>query len=409
VSKEINTESISRLIYKSIIKSLKKKEKENLQDWLKDESNEKLYAEIVSSNSIYKKRALYQESNKEKVFEIIHKKINRTNTKSIVKRRFFRSVKYAASIIILFAIGNSIYKANFDTNAITQEAIKNINPGYEKATLVLSDGTTIDLEEHKNEFIVSDNIQVKNEEKGLVYNAITKTTSIDNVTRPLKYNTLKVPRGGMYQVVLSDGTKVWLNSETSLTYPERFDGEQRIVQLEGEAYFEVTKDVKEFIVKTNVADVTVLGTQFNVSSYKDNAFFSSTLVEGKIKLATSHDKNKDNSLILAPNQRGLINKNSSKIQFETVDTEVYTAWKEGKFYFEKERLESILKSLGRWYNIDIVFEDESLKKEMFTGVAYKDRQIDNLLDMISKTTRINYIITQNKINNKYELKLSRNQ
>ncbi len=405
MSEKINTYSVSRLIYKSVIKSLKKKEKENLKDWLKDESNKNLYNEILSSTSVYNKRALYEQSNKEKVFEIIQQEINKNKAKSILKQRYLRLFKYAASVLILLTLGNLIYKAKFDANSITQEAIKNIEPGSEKATLVLSDGTTVDLEEHKNELIISNNIaQINNEEDGLVYKVVDNENSADNVAQPLKFNTLKVPIGGMYQVVLSDGTKVWLNSATSLTYPEKFGGEQRIVQLEGEAYFEVTKDVKEFIVKTNSADVTVLGTQFNVSSYNDDTFFSSTLVEGKIQLTST---NTNSSLILAPNQRGIVNKNSSKIQVEIVDTEVYTAWKEGKFYFEREQLESILKRLSRWYNIDIVFDDESLKTEMFTGVVYKDKKIDHLLNMIHKTTQVNYVITKNKINDKYELKLTR--
>ncbi|MFC2109908.1 FecR family protein, partial [Bacteroidota bacterium] len=315
-------------------------------------------------------------------------------------------LKYAAAILILFTIGNSIYRANFDTNTITKEAIKNIKPGSEKATLILSDGTTVDLESHKNELILSDNrTQAKNKEEGLVYNIVANENSTSSVIKPLKYNTLKVPTGGMYQVVLSDGTKVWLNSETSLTYPEIFTGEQRIVQLKGEAYFEVTKNSKEFIVKTNTAEITVLGTQFNVSSYIDDAFFSSTLVEGKIKLATSANSN--NSIILAPNQRGLINKNSSKIQVTPVDTEAYTAWIEGKFYFKSERLENILKRMSRWYNIDIIYEDDTLKNKIFTGVFYKGKTIDNLLDMICKTTQVNYSIIKNKINDKYELTLTK--
>ena len=398
---------ISKLIYKSLIKSLKKKEKESLQDWLKDESNEKLYTEIVSSSSIYKKRALYEHSNKEKVFKIIQQKINKK--KPIINRNYFKALKYAASVIIIFAIGNYIFKKQYDAQVITQEAVKNIKPGYEKATLVLSDGTTIDLEEHKNKLIKSDSIsQIKNAEEGLVYNINTKEAPVENDDQPLKYNTLKVPIGGMYQVVLSDGTKVWLNSATSLKYPERFIGEQRIVQLDGEGYFEVAKNVKEFIVETTTAYVTVLGTQFNVSSYSDDSFFSSTLVEGKINLTTSENINTKNPLILAPNQRGVVYKNSSKIEVISVDTEVYTAWKEGRFYFERERLENILKVMGRWYDIDVVFEDESLKAEMFTGVVYKNKTIDNLLNMISKTAKVNYTITKSTINDKYELKIIKN-
>ena len=410
MSKKTNPYNISRLIYKSVIKSLKNKEKENLQDWLNDESNEKLFTKIISSSSINDKRTLYQHSNKDKVFKLIQDKIKDNKKKALIKRRYLTVLKYAASIAILLAISNVVYKTQFDTNAITQEAIKNITPGYEKATLVLSDGTTINLEEHQNELVVSDNIaQVQNTSQGLVYNVVAKADQTSDVVEPIKYNALKVPVGGMYQVTLPDGTKVWLNSETSLRYPERFDGSQRIVELEGEAYFEVTKDDKEFIVITKTANVKVLGTHFNVSSYEEDSFFSSTLVEGKIKLASKQDINTNSSIILAPEQRGIVDKRTSKIQVSTVDTEVYTAWKEGKFYFERERLDNILTRMSRWYDVDVFFDNESLKVETFTGVVLKNRPIDYLLNMISKTTKINYTITKSENKDKYELKLSREE
>jgi len=400
--------NVSRLIYKSVSQTINSEEKKALERWLKKGSNNEFYSEIIQSEAIHKKELLYKNSNKDKAFGRIQKKIDQREQSKLFVLKTYKIFKYASILVVFLAVGNLIYKTSFEETNVMENAVEKIKPGYEKATLVLSDGTIVDLEQHKNEMIVSNNLtQVQNTEKGLVYVPSEKSNQKKGVTQPLKYNTLQVPIGGIYTVQLPDGTKVWLNSATSLTYPERFDGEQRIVQLEGEAYFEVTKGAKEFIVQTSRANITVLGTQFNVSSYNTDPYFSSTLVEGKIKLSTSQDLNTNSSVILAPNQRGVVGANTSRIEVNNVDVEVFTAWKEGKFYFEKERLENILTRMSRWYNIDVVFDNESLKTETFTGVFYKNKTIDNLLDMISKTARVNYIITKNKSNNKYELKLTR--
>ena len=396
---------ISQLIYKSVSKIISKKEQNELKQWMEVESNRQLYAHIIQKETIEKKKLLYKAANKDIVYKRIVKQIENKKHKKAIKLKRLNILKYAAVFVIFLTAGTWVYNTSFNETTITEKAIKNIEPGYEKATLVLSDGSTIDLEAHKNELIASSSItEIQNTDEGLVYNTVDKKVPINTISQALKYNTLRVPVGGMYQVTLPDGTKAWLNSETSLKYPERFDGEQRIVELEGEAYFEVTKSVKEFIVKTNTANITVLGTQFNVSAYKNDSYFSSTLVEGKVRLSSESSLN---SVILAPSQRAVLNHNGTTFNVNQVDPEIYTAWKEGKFYFERERLDNILTRVSRWYNIDVVFENDYLKDQTFTGVVLKNKTIDNLLDMISKTTRINYTITKNKTNDKYELKLTR--
>ncbi|MDO5977853.1 FecR family protein [Flavivirga spongiicola] len=399
---------IEKIIANYFDQQITDSEAKELISWI-EKGNRDIFNNYVTLNFSLEQLKIAKRNKKTVSWDKIASKINdkpSIKTIPIYKRKLF---KYAASILILITIGNYVYKKSINETVTIENTLKEIKPGYEKATLVLSDGTIIDLEQHKNELITSDNqMQVQNTDDGLVYNSITEATQIKGVTETLKYNTLQVPIGGIYQVKLPDGTKVWLNSASSLRYPERFNGSQRIVELTGEAYFDVTKDTKEFIVKTNTADITVLGTQFNVSSYNEDSFFSSTLVEGKIKLTTSQGINDNNSVILSPNQRGLVNKALSKVEVKPVETEVYTAWKEGKFYFERERLDQILTRMARWYNVDVAFEDDSLKKETFTGVMLKNKPIDNLLNMISETTRINYIITKSKINEKYELKLTRN-
>ncbi|MGY0408452.1 MAG: FecR family protein, partial [Polaribacter sp.] len=388
MSKDQTVYYISKLIYKSVYQTISSKEVEELNEWLQIESNQELYARISQKEAINNKKRLYKKSNKKEVLKRIQKKIQEKKKSKRDRLKVYNLLKYAAVLAMFLAIGNFVYKASFNQDtqkAITKQAIKKIKTGYKKATLVLSDGTTVDLEQHKNEWIVSNNrTQIQNTDAGLVYNLSTMASKKTKSTQPLKYNTLQVPIGGIYQVKLPDGTKVWLNSASSLTYPEKFTGTQRLVKLDGEAYFEVTKRAKEFVVQTNTANVTVLGTHFNVSAYNNDSFFSSTLVEGRIKLTTPQDLHSHSPVILTPNQRGVINKSTSKMEVSTIDTDVFTAWKEGKFYFEKERLDQIVTRMARWYNVDIVFQEDALKEKTFTGVMLKNKSIEYLLNMIRK-------------------------
>lgn len=318
---------------------------------------------------------------------------------------FYRTsiFKYAATILLFIALAFTIgYNTFYNEAAITKKALTEISPGYSKATLVLSDGTKVDLDAHKNELISQDDVStIQNTDSGLVYDVVNNIDEKNEIAE-LKYNTLFVPNGGVYQIKLPDGTKVWLNSATSLKFPERFVGDKREVTLYGEAYFEVTKDKKPFIVTTNTASVTVLGTQFNVCSYIEDTYFSSTLVEGSVKLSSTLN---DNSEVLKPFQRAVITKGEDVIDLKPVDVKIYTSWKNGKFVFERESLEHILIKMSRWYDVDIVFENENLKNQTFTGVAYKNKSIENLLNMITQITKANYKITKNSKSGKYEITL----
>ena len=360
-------------------------------------------------NEIPNKKLLLDKIFKNIKTSISKEPVKKVKIKRVSLRKFF---KYAALIAVLLIASNLLYKKTFTNELVTKKAVEKIKSGYEKATLILEDGTTVDLKSNDNTVIASTNItQIKNENNILKYNTLTKETTTNNkeeitLEETLVYNTLVVPIGGMYQVELPDGTRVWINSASSLKYPVKFSGENRTVELTGEAYFEVTKDSKEFIVETNSASISVLGTKFNVSSYNNDAYFSSTLVEGKIKLTTK--LNTEKSVILSPGERGKINNGTSTITTKKVDPQVFTAWKEGKFYFEKENLDRILTKIGRWYDIDIVFDDPSIKKETFTGVVLKNKPIDYLLNMISETANLKYNLKKNTVDEKYKLIISKN-
>ncbi|MCR8669012.1 FecR domain-containing protein [Aestuariibaculum sp. M13] len=393
------SKEIEDILLKYLSQSANPEELRQLSKWLEDSKNKQIFKEFVKTN--YAITYSVNHPNTKATVETLMNKI-RKEPKVFKLQTVF---KYAAILILFIAVGIGVYNETYkNEEVIVENALKEILPGDQKATLVLSDGSVVDLAAHQDELISKDELaSIQNTKEGLVYDALTNQEEL--ITEQPKINTLNVPVGGVYQIKLPDGTKVWLNSATSLEFPERFVGDQRVVTLKGEAYFEVTKSKRPFIVKTNSADITVLGTQFNVSSYDDDEYFSSTLVEGSIAL--NSNLKDQSSTILAPGQRAVIEKMNPSIDVASVDTQVYTAWKEGKFYFERESLEQILVKMSRWYNVDVIIENESLKSETFTGVAYKNKQVDYLLNMISKTTKVNYKITKNNKTEKYEITLTK--
>lgn len=289
---------------------------------------------------------------------------------------------------------------NSENNPKNEVVVRSIAPVYHNPTLVLADGTVVSLEP-KKEKIVSKNGVISNVNSVLVYDAkdLNGTTSTGD-------NTLIVPVGGIYAVNLSDGTKVWLNSKSSLKYPVEFSSDKRIVTLEGEAYFEVAKNPHSpFIVKTKSGNVTVLGTHFNVSSYTEDQLFAATLAEGKVKVSGISTESEKTSVALTPGQQARIYHKNEEIKITEVDPAAYTAWKDGRFYFENESLKSILTKMSRWYNFNVKFENKSLEQIKFTGVVLKQEPIDRLLDIISKTSNVNYKIT--KINQNYEVTVTK--
>ncbi|KJF45181.1 FecR family protein [Draconibacterium sediminis] len=209
-------------------------------------------------------------------------------------------------------------------------------------------------------------------------------------------NEIIVPEGESAEVYLSDNTHVWLNSGTKLTYPAQFDGETRDVQLSGEAYFDVTHNSENpFHVKTTNLTVKVLGTSFNMEAYEEARDVNITLVEGKINL-----QNNAGEVLteLAPGENAEFNLTQKKINISKVDTEFYTSWKDGYLVFKDETLEEIAEKFERWYNVNVVFDDEKIKQLRYTGTILKSKPIDQVLEILKYTTGIEYSIEI--INNK---------
>ena len=209
-------------------------------------------------------------------------------------------------------------------------------------------------------------------------------------TEEIKYNTLSVPRGGEFHLILSDGTKVWLNSESTLRYPIHFST-IREVSLTGEGYFEVAKDKAPFIVTIrDNKKVEVLGTKFNISAYTDNPIYT-TLVEGKVKV--SQEKS---FFILSPNQQAMFLDNDS-FNIMEVDAELYTSWTNGLYKFHSTRLSDIINQLSRWYDVDIQFKDKQLMDRRFTGAISRNNELGYAIYLIEKISNVKFITENDTI------------
>jgi ferric-dicitrate binding protein FerR (iron transport regulator) len=212
--------------------------------------------------------------------------------------------------------------------------------------------------------------------------------STEQEQQQTQYLSLNTPCGGEYQVTLADGTKVWLNADSHLKYPVVFDGDKRVVELEGEAYFEVAKmNGKPFIVKTENQEVKVLGTHFNINSYGYEEGIKTTLLEGSVRVSRNiknGDAETSQSEMLVPGQQSFVSKNLKEIAVKKVNTVEVIDWKEGLFVFNDEPIQSITKRLAKWYNVKFVYEGD-FSKVRFIGNYSRSKSLNNLLNNIELT------------------------
>ncbi|SMC59645.1 FecR family protein [Pedobacter africanus] len=270
--------------------------------------------------------------------------------KSVVKKIGWYPYAVAASIVMVLGAAIFFYTSKTPTAIPSNPTAVNIPPGTNKATLTLSDGKVITLDNTaEGEIATQAGIIIRKTKDGQLVYDITKDQET-KTSGALAYNTIVTPRGGQYQVNLPDGTKIWLNAASSLKYPAVFNGKQRRVELTGEAYFEVAKDkTHPFVVATDKQEVQVLGTHFNINSYADESVTKTTLLEGSVKVSS-----KGAERFLLPGQQSALRGNDLNVYL--VDTEEAIAWKNGDFRFNEADLSSIMRQLSRWYNVDVSFE-----------------------------------------------------
>lgn len=313
---------------------------------------------------------------------------------------------WAAAAVILIALGFGMYQYH----AISSPGVQNydhlahndIKPGGNKAYLTLANGTKISLNDIRNGQIAEQSgVSITKTANGeLVYTAKNAVVPLNN--KQPQFNTIETPRGGQYQVNLPDGTKVWLNAGSSLNYPTVFASNGREVQLKGEAYFEVAKrtingERVPFMVKTATQVVEVLGTHFNINSYENEADTKTTLLEGAVKVrpVSSSAQNNEAGKILKPGEQSLLKGTSIKVS--EVDTEEALAWKEGLFMFDNENLESIMRKVSRWYDVEVVFQDNGLMTKDFSGTVSRFGNVSQVLKKIELTGSVHFKIEGRRI------------
>ncbi len=304
----------------------------------------------------------------------------------------FRWYRYAAAVLLCTSVslGFWIYVSQMPASSIAGESVadqaheNDVLPGGNKAVLSLGDGTTIVLDEAQNGKIAEVNgINIKKTADGqIVYEGTSAPAANNNNT--LRYNQIATPRGGQYHVTLPDGTNVWLNAASSLRYPVRFSAQEREVELSGEAYFEVTKQISNsgetvsFVVNTPTQRVEVLGTRFNINAYTDEATVNTTLLEGSVRVSRKSDE--AGALVLKPNQQCLFD--GTALSLREVDVSGTIAWKEGYFSFERADIKTVMRQLSRWYDLDVRYEGK-LPAGTFSGKVDRNLTLSNVLAVLA--------------------------
>lgn len=335
--------------------------------------------------------------NKKEVEERIISKVNEHVYKSGNKPkilRMHRYLRYAASVVLLLGIAVFVKYYIDQTKDNNVEANREVlKPGADLASLQLSDGTILDL----------NNLQIgKDLEKSGIVVTKTDTGNLEYVFKgkntisdKIEWNTLTTPIGGKYQIVLIDGTKVWLNSGSSLSFPSHFEKNQRVVKVSGEVYFEVAHDSsKPFLVNVKGFEVQVLGTKFNVSTYYDDGIRVSpsvALVEGSVKLRSDEGE----SRVLVPGQKAVVGKQG--IGVEKFDVESEIAWKDNYFIFKDKNIKEIMVFLSRWYDADVLYIGDEWEDKTFTIRMSRREKIEEILSIIELTKSIEFKIEGRRV------------
>jgi transmembrane sensor len=342
------------------------------------------------NGSLQQVEPVLAEETQEYLYERIKEKhIKEKNAGAV---RFLRQpwLRYAAAVIIIAGIAAYLWKNYTNTGnekavAVTKKTVTNdVAPGHDGAILTLADGRRLVLDSLGNGIIATQNgAQVVLNNGALTYD------QKGNTTTTIAYNTMHTPKGRQFQLVLPDGTRVWLNAASSIKYPTVFTGDERKVEIDGEAYFEVAKNIRlPFIVTIpprqkgqGGTEVKVLGTHFNINAYDDEAAVRTTLLEGSV-VVTSSIVNRQ-SAILKPGEQAVLIHDSRLTIHDKVDVEKVIAWKNGLFNFNGYDIKAVMREIGRWYDLDIVYEAEPEQEEVM-GELQRNLSLSQVMKILQK-------------------------
>lgn len=380
------SDKIPELIFKYITGIISEEEHVELQEWTeKDVQNKKMFNRLTDKEYVDMEMRRHRAVNVKKAQADMQARIERDfKTENKSHRYFYRMVGVAAAILLL--IGTTFYIYNASNTPTTRSIVAEIQDsavshGKTVAVLTLDNGQSVRLgEDSIGNAKAMNNIIAEN----------TKGTKEETVVL-----NLETPRGGEFKVTLEDGTEVWLNAQSQLRYPESFEGKERRVSLEGEAYFKVAKDAeKPFFVESGGQVVRVLGTEFNINSYGDDDNVYTTLVTGSVALKPQNER--VGELVLTPGHQAIYDKTDRHADVRTVDAGIITSWRTGSFVFENQTLQQIMITLSRWYDFDYEFQKPKLKNIVFMGSVPRYGDFNDVLHILETSGNIKF-----KLNGKH--------
>ena len=386
-------ERILELLYKHKLGEISSDEAKDLQRWISaSPMNARLLEELEDAALFRKEMALQQGFDAQKSLTQFYGNLQPQRSWTFPKIWYYAAVTVAAALLIVaLTLHNRSMGEKASSESSAQAAIV---PGGNKASLVLANGERIELHESEEGIVFGDSVHYSNGK------------AVAGVGKP-EWLTLVTPKGGIYKLTLADGTKVVLNADSKLKYQRVVDHQDRSVYLDGEAYFEVTKRTRalqnnsktEFIpfrVLSGHQEVKVLGTSFNMKAYEHENTSETTLIEGLVNVHNRDSRGAAKAEVshLQPGQQASwIN---GKLHVKQVDVNQYTAWKEGKFVFESQKLVNIMQTLARWYDVEVVFEGPK-EQVLFTGSMDRQVAITDILDKITGTQQVRFRIEGRRI------------
>ncbi|MEQ2910613.1 FecR family protein [Butyricimonas faecihominis] len=380
-------EHIARLIFLHIQGMTDNAQEKELNEWRSvSPRHEELFQRMLSSEHVEKSisRFVKTEEEEERGWRQLQQKAR--SGRSVRKIKWF---PYAAAIVLILSVGGVFYfSGDKEQTEILPIAKNEVQVPGSRAVLILPDGRKVDLE---NEVLRSDLAQ--SDSLLLVSARSLKYRDIDSPDATEIFHTLEIPRGGEYLLTLSDGTMIYLNSESTLSFPVKFQGKERKVYLTGEAYFKVAKNTEHpFVVTAGELEVLVTGTTFGVRAYKDEKDIQTTLESGQVTVRVE-----GKSVKLVPNKQVLFNKSTMGLEVRDVDVDLYLAWADGRLVYDNCPLEKILTDLGRWYNIDVFYSRDELRSYQFSLNMKKHEEFTQVLELIGKTGEVQFEIKDNTV------------
>ena len=380
-------EHIARLIFLHIQGMTDNAQEKELNEWRSvSPRHEELFQRMLSSEHVEKSISRFVKTEEEEERGWWHLQQRARSGRSVRKIKWF---PYAAAIVLILSVGGVFYfSGDKEQTEILPIAKNEVQVPGSRAVLILPDGRKVDLE---NEVLRSDLAQ--SDSLLLVSARSLKYRDIDSPDTTEIFHTLEIPRGGEYLLTLSDGTMIYLNSESTLSFPVKFQGKERKVYLTGEAYFKVAKNTEHpFVVTAGELEVLVTGTTFGVRAYKDEKDIQTTLESGQVTV-----KVEGKSVKLVPNKQVLFNKSTMGLEVRDVDVDLYLAWADGRLVYDNCPLEKILTDLGRWYNIDVFYSRDELRSYQFSLNMKKHEEFTQVLELIGKTGEVQFEIKDNTV------------